>query len=186
MTSPRVDTARKRRHPHPVTRTSVPEIEGLPTLEGRAISFGFSLDAQQVLGVAHAQLSAATARPYLFREIDPGLADRLTTDDVVVAEEITGTIEGVDAAVAALAMTGVAAFVARRFPPAFQRAAHTHGIPILVVDTPSFIHTDDRVRLDLDAAKIVNLSSGDRAVIRNLDDDERAWLRAMFGRRLRV
>ncbi len=159
-------------------------MDSLPTLEGRALSFGFILDARQILGMAHAQLAATTARPYLFRDIDPDLAGRLGDDDVVVADEIVGANEATDVAVAALAATGVIALVARRFALSFLRATHTHGIPALVVDTPSFIHTDDRIRLDLDAGKIVNLSSGDRAAIRNLGDDERTRLRAMFNQRL--
>jgi len=160
--------------------------EPLPTLEGRALCFGLVLHAEQILAPAHAHLPAGSARPHLFREVDGAVTARLATDDVIVAEEIVGAPDAAAGALAALAASGVVALVARRFAPCVVRAAHAEGIAPLVVDTPGFLHTDDRVRLDLDAAKIVNLSSGDRAAIRNLGDDERATIRiALTHRRTR-
>jgi len=44
----------------------------------------------------------------------------------------------------------------------------------------AFVHTGDRIRIDLEAAKIVNLSSGDRAALRGLDERRRAALRALL------
>ena len=157
--------------------------EPLPTLEGRALSFGLVLHAEQILDPVHAHLPVATARSHLFSAIDATIATRLAAEDVVVAEEIVGTPEAADVALAALAAAGVVALVARRFAPSVLRSAPAQGLATLVVDTPGFLHTDDRVRLDLDAAKIVNLSSGDRAAIRNLGDDERAALRVALARR---
>src|SRR6185369_8068221 len=107
----------------------------------------------------------------------------LGENDVVVAEEIVGTRGLAESTLAALASAGILALVAGRFAPCIRLAAQAHGIPTLVVDTPSFLRTGDRVRLDLDAAKIVNLSSGDRAAIRNLDDTGRAEVLAILARR---
>jgi 3-isopropylmalate/(R)-2-methylmalate dehydratase small subunit len=151
--------------------------EPLPTLDGRAWAFGLEISAAQILASAHARLAPADARHHLFSAIDPSLAGRLAPDDVIVAEEMIGTLDEAQAALAALAAAGVKALVARHFSSAFAIAGGEQGLVLLVLDTPSFIHTDDRVRLDLDAGKVVNLSSGDRAPIRNLDDAERAALR---------
>ena len=151
--------------------------EPLPTLDGRAWAFGLELSAAQILASAHARLAPADARHHLFSAIDPSLAVRLAPDDVIVAEEMIGTMDEAQAALAALAAAGVKALVARHFSSAFAIAGREQGLVLLVLDAPSFIHTDDRVRLDLDAGKVVNLSSGDRAPIRNLDDAERAALR---------
>ena len=159
--------------------------EPLPTLEGRALSFGLGLHAEQILGAAHARLAARDRAPAPLQCHRRTLTTRLAADDVIVAEEIVGAARAADVALAALATTGVVALVARRFEPCVLRAAHAQGLATLVVDTPGFLHTDDRVRLDLDAAKIVNLSSGDRVAIRNLGDDERATLRAALARRPR-
>ena len=158
--------------------------EPLPTLDGRAWTFGFELTATQILEEAHARLAPESARCHLFATIDLGLADRLAPDDVIVAEEMIGTVEPARAALAALATAGVRVLIARLFAPAFTLAGREHGLATLVLDAPSFIHTDDRLRIDLDAAKVVNLSSGDRAPIRNLDDLERAALRLTLAKRL--
>jgi 3-isopropylmalate/(R)-2-methylmalate dehydratase small subunit len=161
-----------------VARPDVEEM--LPTLEGRAVSFGLELAANDVLAEAHATLAPTEARMHLFAGIDASLAGRLAPGDVVVAEEVTGNAAAARPAIVALAAAGITAIVAQRIASEVTNAAHGQGVVTIIVDTPSFLHTGDRMRLDLDAAKIVNLSSGDRAVIRNLDEAERARLRATF------
>ena len=157
--------------------------ERLPTLDGRALCFGFELITADILDESVASLAPDEARRHLFANVDATLGQRLGAGDVIVAEELSGTASTAGAAMAALAAAGVTALVARRIAPSVYPAARAHDLVTLLVDTPGFLHTDDRVRLDLDAAKIVNLSSGDRAAIRNLDDDERARLRLALGRR---
>lgn len=157
--------------------------EPLPTLDGRAWAFGLELTAAQILGEAHARLDPLHARPHLFATIDPTLAARLARDDIIVAETMIGTVAQARPALAALAAAGVTALVARLFASALSVAGREHGLAIVTLDAPSFIHTDDRLRIDLDAAKIVNLSSGDRAPIRNLDEPTRAALRAALALR---
>ena len=160
--------------------------EPLPTLEGRALCFGLELDAAQILGPAAAHDTPDDACRHLFATVDPDLAGRLAADDVIVAEEIAGTPETARPALAALAAAGVRALVARQFASDIMSAAQAYGIVTLVVEAPSFLRTHDRVRLDLDAGKVVNLSSGDRAAICKFADDERARLRAALAhRRLR-
>ena len=158
--------------------------EPLPTLDGRAWAFGFELTPRQILASEHALLDPQHACSHLFEGLDPSLAGRLLADDIIVAEEMVGVLTETRPALAALAAAGVTALVARRFSPAFLQAAAELAMPTLVLDAPSFIHTDDRLRLDLDAGKVVNLSSGDRAPIRNLDDSDRARWRIASARRV--
>jgi len=47
-----------------------------------------------------------------------------------------------------------------------------------VVEETAAIKTGDRLRVDSEAHVVANLSSGDRYVIRNLDDEAIAILRA--------
>lgn len=155
----------------------------LPTLDGRALSFGLELGAADILAESFVTLSPAEARRHLFASLDAALGQRLGAGDVIVAEELSGIASTAHPAMAALAAAGVTAIVARRIAVPVTEAAHAQNLVTLLVDTPSFLHTGDRVRLDLDAAKIVNLSSGDRVAIRNLDDDERAWLQAALALR---
>ena len=168
----------------PVERRRVWE-DALPTLTGRAWAFGMQLAAADVLPPRFAAASAADARAHLFADVDATLAARLAPGDVIVAEEQRGG-PGIPHAVAALAAAGVIALVARRFDAGVAEAALAAGIVAVTLDAPAFIHTGDRVRIDLDAAKIVNLSSGDRAAIRNLDDASRAAVAAMLAQRAGV
>ena len=157
--------------------------DALPTLEGRALAFGLAVSVEDILAPAHAQLAPHECRAHLFARIDPTLSSRLATGDVIVAAEFRG--EGVLArtAIAALAAAGATALIAERFAPGVLDAAAPMGLVALLTDTPSFLRTNDRVRLDLDAGKIVNLSSGDRAAIRNAGSaTERATLRATLTR----
>jgi 3-isopropylmalate dehydratase small subunit len=167
-----------------VSSVTRPESEDrLPTLDGRALSFGFELTSADILAESLVALAPAEARRHLFAGLDATLGQRIGGGDVIVAEELSGSARTAHPALAALAAAGVTAIVARRMDAAVTAAAHTQNLVTLLVDTPSFLHTDDRVRLDLDAAKIVNLSSGDRVAIRNLDDDERARLRVALVQR---
>lgn len=165
----------------PTDRDTPPEWEEtLPTLTGRAWAFGTRLDATHVLPSRFAAMSARGARPHLFADLAPSLAAAIVPGDVVVAEEHDGTAAAALPALGALHAAGVVALVGRAFAPSIERAALTAGIVTVTLDAPAFIHTGDRLRIDLEAAKVVNLSSGDRAAIRDLDEPRRAALRAML------
>lgn len=153
--------------------------EPLPTLTGRAWAFGMVLTAADALPDRFAALPPAEAARRVFTDLDAALASRLTSGDVVVVEELRGAAGG-EAAFAALRAAGVVAIVARRFDAGVEDAVLAAGVVAVSLDAPAFIHTGDRVRIDLEAAKIVNLSSGDRAAVRNLDDHRRAALRALL------
>ncbi len=157
--------------------------EPLPTLEGRALCFGLALSGEEILDPSHADLDPTRARPHLFAQLAGDVGAVLGRGDVIVAEEVSGADAVARPAFDALAAAGIIALVARRFAPTLLDAAWAAGIPTLVVDTPGFLHTGDRIRLDLDAAKIVNLSSGDRVAIRNASGArERATLRTTLER----
>ena len=147
------------------------------------VCFGLELAATDILPAAHADLPPDAARRHLFASIDATLGRTLGVGDVIVANDLTGTAASAAPAMAALAAAGVTAIVARRLVDGVSAAAHAQHLVTLLIDTPNFLHTNDRVRLDLDAAKVVNLSSGDRVAIRNLDDSERTRVRIALLRR---
>src|SRR5262249_53216056 len=106
---------------------------------------------------------------------------RMRAGDVVAVEDLQAA-PGAAAAFAALRHLGIGALIACRYGAGLEEAALAAGLVPVALDAPAFIHTGDRVRVDLEAAKIVNLSSGDRAAIRNLDDPRRGALRELFRR----
>jgi len=101
---------------------------------------------------------------------------------VLVAGQNLGRGPGGAAAARALAAAGVIAVVAGSLAPGFSDAALAAGLVPLEVDAPAIFHTGARMRLNLEAGTIANLSSGDRQPVRNLSDDLLARLRERFGR----
>jgi len=156
--------------------------EPLPTLVGRAWAFGIQLTTTDILPARFADVPSTESRHGLFGDLDAHFAARLEAGDMLIAEEHQGTPATAEPALRALRAAGVVVLAARRFDPAVETAALAAGVAPVRVDAPAFLHTGDRLRVDLEAAKIVNLSSGDRAAIRNLDDERRAALRTMFDR----
>jgi len=154
----------------------------LPVLTGRAWAFADALRAEDILPVRFATLAAGEAARKLFADLDANLAAQLQRGDVLVAGQALGAGDGGGAAARALAAAGMIAVVAGSFAAGFAEAALAAGLPPLEVDAPQIFHTGQRLRLNLEAGTIANLSSGDRQPVRNLTDDLVARLRAILGR----
>lgn len=120
--------------------------------------------------------------PSLFADIDPSLAARIAPGDVLVAGQNVGHGVGAEVAARALAARGMSAVVASSFAKGFAGALLAVGIPPLEVDAPYIFHTGNRVRMNLEAGTVANLSSGDRQPIRNLTEPMLEQLRQRLGR----
>ena len=103
------------------------------------------------------------------REVAPG-------DFLVSSTDFAGSNAG--EIIRALGERGVAAVIARSFGDVLLHAAIEAGLPPLIVEETGAIKTGDRLRVDIEAHTIANLSSGDRYVIRNMSDEEIEMLRA--------
>lgn len=73
------------------------------------------------------------------------------------------------------------AVVAGSFADGFADALLAAGIPALEVDAPAIFHTGQRMRVNLEAGTIANLSSGDRQPVRNLTEEVLERLRTTLG-----
>jgi 3-isopropylmalate/(R)-2-methylmalate dehydratase small subunit len=154
----------------------------LPVLTGRAWAFADRLRSEDVLPPRFAELPAVEAARRLFADLDPTLAARLGRGDVLVAGQEAGEGAVAPAAARALAAAGIAAVVAGSFAPGFAEAVLAAGLPPLEVDAPAIFHTGQRLRINLEAGVIANLSSGDRLPVRNLSEELVEALRARIGR----
>ena len=154
----------------------------VPVLTGRAWSFADGLRTDDILPARFVALPSADAARGLFADLDAGLAARLRANDVLVAGHDLGAGGGGESAARALAAAGVIAVVAGSFAGGFDEAVLDAGIPALEVDAPAMFHTGQRLRLNLEAGTIANLSSGDRLPVRNLTEPLLARLRALLGR----
>ncbi len=154
----------------------------LPVLAGRAWAFADDLCAEDILPARFARLTGSESARRLFADLDATLAARLRDGDVLVAGQQLGGGTGGPEAARALAAAGVIAVVAGSFAPGFAEAVLAAGLPPLEVDAPAIFHTGQRLRLNLEAGTIANLSSGDRLPVRNLTEELVERLRALLNR----
>ena len=153
----------------------------LPVRSGRAWSFTDGLRASDVLPLRFGTLAPSEGREKLVADLDTALAGRIAAGDVLVAGHALGTGEGALAAARALAAAGIGAVVAASFAAGFDEALLECGVPPLAVDAPAIFHTGQRLRINLEAGTIANLSSGDRQPIRNLTEPLLDRLRSLIG-----
>ncbi len=152
--------------------------DGLPATTGRAWSFGDHVTGEQILAAEHLGQSPEAASAFLLAGLHPNFASLVVTGDFVVAGLDFAGDASHRALPTAFKALGVAALIARSFGHFFLRNAINVGLPALVVEETAAIKTGDRLRVDVEAHVVANLSSGDRYVVRNLDDEAIAILRA--------
>jgi 3-isopropylmalate/(R)-2-methylmalate dehydratase small subunit len=152
----------------------------LPVVTGRAWTFADALQASDILPLAAAVLPPEAATARLFATLDPTLAARFEPGDVLVAGQHLGGGPGGLAAARALRAAGIVAVVAASYAAGFSDALLEAGVPALEVDAPTVFHTGHRLRINLEAGTIANLSSGDRQPVRNLTEPVLARLRDLL------
>jgi 3-isopropylmalate/(R)-2-methylmalate dehydratase small subunit len=156
----------------------VADEDGLRATTGRAWTFGDHITCEQILAAEHLGQSPEAASPFVLASLNPNFASEIVAGDFVVAG-LDFASDAMDRTLpAAFKALGVAALIARSFGHFFLRNAVNLGLPALVVEETGAIKTGDRLRVDVEAHIVANLSSGDRYVVRNLDDEAIAILRA--------
>ena len=152
--------------------------DSLPAMSGRAWVFGDRVSSRQVLADEHLGRDPAVAGAFAMASLDPEFARKVGAGDFIVAgtEFAADTTQPIIPA--ALRSLGIAAVIARSFGGFFLRAAMNIALPALVVEETAAVKTGDRLRVDIEAHIVANLSSGDRYVIRNVDDSTIGILRA--------
>jgi 3-isopropylmalate/(R)-2-methylmalate dehydratase small subunit len=153
------------------------EFDELPTLSGRAWTFGDNIRCEDILPAQWHDLDLAVGS-HAMSGVDPDFTSRVEAGDFVVAGDDFGGGRETRQAVRALRLAGVAAVVARSLAPEFFGTAIRAGLPALLIEETPAIRDGDRLRIDIENHTIANLSSGDRYVIRNLRDEFLDILRA--------
>jgi 3-isopropylmalate/(R)-2-methylmalate dehydratase small subunit len=148
---------------------------------GRAWVFGDHVARQQLLAEVYGDQHPSVAKAFALAALNPHFAGHAAAGDFIVAglefaADVTGRLVP-----ATLKAVGIAAVIARSFGAAFARDAINMGLPVLVVEETAAIKNGDHLRVDIEAHIVANLSSGDRYVIRNLDDAIIAILRGEQG-----
>jgi 3-isopropylmalate/(R)-2-methylmalate dehydratase small subunit len=141
------------------------DLDELPYLVGRAWTVGDGVRAEQILPPEHAGKDLAAA-PFVLQGLVPALGRQ--PGDFIVAGADFGCGAATKATARALCLIGAGAVIARGFGEEFARCALHVGLPALQVEETAAIKSGDRLRVDIEGHKVVNLSSGDRHVIRNI------------------
>lgn len=149
----------------------------LPYLVGRAWTFGDAVTAEQILPPTYYDRGLAVG-PFVMRGLVAGFPSDLRRGDFLVAGVEFGYGDATAATARALKLIGVGGVIARSFGVSFFRHAIHSGLPALQVEETAAMKTGDRLRVDIEGHKVVNLSSGDRYVIRNVYDESLDILRA--------
>ncbi len=152
--------------------------DGLLATTGRAWTFGDHVTSEQVLRAEYLAHSPEEAAQFALAQLHPDFATQVAAGDFVVAGLEFAADASHRAIPAVLKALGVGAVIARSFGHFFLRNAINVGLPALMVEETAAIKMGDRLRVDVEAHVVANLSSGDRYVVRNLDDDAIAILRA--------
>jgi 3-isopropylmalate/(R)-2-methylmalate dehydratase small subunit len=95
--------------------------------------------------------------------IDPAIAERAREGDLLLAGHGFGAGESCDATVLAMQALGFAAVICSSCAPAFDEAAQSYGLPVLVCPAAvAAITAGGVVRLDLASGQIEDRASGAR------------------------
>ena len=144
-----------------------PGYERCPILTGRVWAFGLEVPADCIVPAG----ATASDDPagLLMTPIDPEFPTRVEAGDILVAGSFGGdTVD--EGPIRAIRAAGISAIVASSLDASFSRFALAAGLPVLEIYEAMGIHTGETLRVDLEGARVVNMSSGNRYPIRNLDE----------------
>jgi len=149
----------------------------LLAMTGRAWVFGDGIGCRQMLAPEHLDEPPAVASDFVMAGVDVQFSRNVVAGDFIVAGlDFAADVSHRNVPAALLAL-GIGAVIARSFGPFFLRHGISMGLPALVVEETAAIRSGDHLRVDIEAHIVANLSSGDRYVIRNIDEDTLVHLR---------
>lgn len=128
---------------------------------GRAWVFGDNLDTDVLAPGKYMKSGIDELARHCLESVDPAFAGSVREGDVVVGRRNFGTGSSREQAPQALKHLGVAALVAESFAGLFYRNAINLGLAAVVCADARRISAGDRVRVDPEAGRIENLSTGE-------------------------
>jgi 3-isopropylmalate/(R)-2-methylmalate dehydratase small subunit len=123
--------------------------------------FGDNVDTDAIAPGRYMKFGIEEIAPHCFEAVIPGFATNVRPGDVVVGGRNFGTGSSREQAPAALKQLGIAALVAESFAGLFYRNALNLGLPAVVCAQARRIRDNDAIRVDADAGRIENLTTGE-------------------------
>jgi 3-isopropylmalate/(R)-2-methylmalate dehydratase small subunit len=125
---------------------------------GRAFVVGDNIDTDLLAPGAWMKLPPAELAQHCLEAVDPTFATQARSGDFLVAGRNFGLGSSREQAAQSLKLLGVAAVLAPSFARIFYRNAINLGLPALILRDAGQISAGDRLRVDLDAGRVDNLS----------------------------
>ncbi len=128
---------------------------------GRAWVFGDAIDTDLLAPGLYMKLGIDELARHCLETVDTGFASGVAVGDFVVAGRNFGIGSSREQAAEALKHLGVAAVIARSFGGIFYRNALNLGLLAVVCESAGQIVAGQDLRLDAEAGRIDNLTSGE-------------------------
>ena len=133
---------------------------------GRAWVFGDNVDTDALAPGAYVKYGIDEIARHCLESIDPAFAANVRAGDVLVGGRNFGAGSSREQAAEALRHLGVAAVVAPSFAGIFYRNALNLGLLALVCPSAGRIRAGARVRIDREAAQLVDVDARHRPPLR--------------------
>ncbi len=132
------------------------------TFEGSAHVYGRDVDTDVIIPARYLNTSdPAELAEHCMEDIDADFVSRVQPGDIMVAGENFGCGSSREHAPVAIKASGVSCVVAASFARIFYRNAFNTGLPIVVCpDAVTGTESGDRLRVDVVAGKVENLTKG--------------------------
>lgn len=131
--------------------------------EGMAWIFGDDVDTDQIIPARYLTTpDLSLLAPHCLEDLDPEFAGSVGAGDLVVAGRNFGCGSSREHAPGVLKSLGVAAVVAESFARIFYRNGFNLGLPLIqCAEARARVARGERLRLDLKAGRLINLSKGE-------------------------
>jgi 3-isopropylmalate/(R)-2-methylmalate dehydratase small subunit len=130
--------------------------------EGTVHAYGRDVDTDVIIPARYLNTNdPVELAEHCMEDIDADFLDRVQPGDIMVARENFGCGSSREHAPVALKQSGISVIVAASFARIFYRNAINTGLPIVVCpQAASEARTGDRLRVDLTAGTVENLTRG--------------------------
>lgn len=131
--------------------------------EGRCWKFGDNIPTDRLVKTRYVFDPMSEIVKHVLEDLNPEFPASVQPGDIVVAGRHFGQSSGRAIATKALKATGIGCVVAETFARTFYRNCFEVGLPALELATASDLVRDgDRLRVDLTAGVLENLTTGER------------------------
>ena len=128
--------------------------------KGKAWKFGADIDTDQIIPARYLNTSdPKELAKHCMEDADPQFVNKMKAGDIIVADKNFGCGSSREHAPIAIKAAGISCVIAKSFARIFYRNSFNMGFPIFESpDAISAIDEGDKIEVDMDTGKIVNLT----------------------------